>query len=154
NRGERIDHYDTVRVAKDGGLIDVSLTISPIRDATGRIVAASKVARDITERKQAEASLRTADRRKNEFLATLAHELRNPLATIRKSVEVLRLTGELSSDAEEMREILERQVKQLVRLVDDLLEVSRITRGHVELRKERVELAAVVGTAIETTRPI
>jgi PAS domain S-box-containing protein len=153
HRGERIDHYETVRVAKGGRRLDISLTISPIRDSAGRIVAASKVARDITSRKQIEEALREADQRKDEFLATLAHELRNPLAPIRNSLEVLRLTGKLRADAEEMREILERQVEQLVRLVDDLLDVSRITRGKVELRKVPVELANVVQSAIETSRP-
>ena len=79
-RGEPVDHYETVRRRKDGTLIDVSLTVSPIVDSQGQVVGASKIARDITERKQAEELLREEDRRKNEFLAMLAHELRNPLA--------------------------------------------------------------------------
>jgi two-component system, chemotaxis family, CheB/CheR fusion protein len=160
-RGERIDHYETVRVAKDGGRIDISLTISPVRDRTGRIVAASKVARDITPRKRAEATLvalnaqlREGDRRKDEFLAVLAHELRNPLAPISNALQILRLSNELSPAGECARGIMERQVNYLVRLVDDLLEVSRITRGKVELRRELVELVAVIGSAIETSRPL
>lgn len=151
-RGERIEHYETVRVAKGGRRLEISVTISPIRDGSGRIIAASKVARDITARKQAEHALREAARQKDLFLATLAHELRNPLAPIRNSVEALRLTGQLRGDAEEIRQILERQVKHLVRLVDDLLEVSRMTRGKVELRKEPVELAELVRSAIEVSR--
>jgi PAS domain S-box-containing protein len=114
---------------------------------------------DITERKKLEAELREraeqlaeADRKKDEFLATLAHELRNPLAPIRTALEILRLGG--GADSEETRAVLERQVQQLVRLVDDLLDVSRITRGKVELRKARVELAAVVNTAVETSQPL
>ena len=97
-RGERIEHYETVRLSKDGRRIDISLTISPIRDSTGRIIGASKIARDITARKQSEAALvalknqlQEADRRKDEFLAMLAHELRNPLAVIGNSLQLLRL---------------------------------------------------------------
>src|SRR4029077_10084387 len=89
-RGERIDHFDTVRVTKDGRRIAISLTVSPVRGADGTVIAASKVARDISERKlaeqrlrESEEALRLADRRKDEFLALLAHELRNPLAPIR-----------------------------------------------------------------------
>ena len=77
-QGDRVDHFETVRVAKDGRRLNVSLTISPVRDDSGRVIGASKVARDISDRKQVEAALRDADRRKDEFLATLAHELRNP----------------------------------------------------------------------------
>ena len=84
------------------------------------------------------------DRRKDEFLATLAHELRNPLAPIRNPLQILRLSGGSGPVAEHVHEMMERQVSHMVRLVDDLLEVSRITRGKIELRKERVELAAVV----------
>ena len=81
-----------MRRRKDGTLLDVSLTISPVVDSQGQVVGASKIARDITERKQAEESLREADRRKNEFLAMLAHELRNPLAPIRNALEIMRQT--------------------------------------------------------------
>jgi PAS domain S-box-containing protein len=153
-RGERIDHFETVRVARNGKTIDISLTISPIRDATGRIIGASKVARNITAQKKAEQDLRDADRRKDEFLAMLAHELRNPLAPIRNSLHILRLAGKSDSAVERVREMMERQVHHMVRLVDDLLEVSRITRGKIELRKERVDLADVMRSAIETSQPV
>jgi PAS domain S-box-containing protein len=152
--GERIEHFQTVRVAKSGRLIDISLSVSPVRDRTGKIVAAAKVARDITAQKSFEAALREADRRKDEFLAILAHELRNPLAPISNSLHILRLSGELSPAMEQIRGIMERQVSQLVRLVDDLLEASRIKRDKIELRKEQVELAAVLRNAIETSRPL
>jgi len=85
-QGDRIDHFETIRVARDGRLLDISLTVSPVRDDSGRVIGASKVARDISERKRSDAALREADRRKDEFLATLAHELRNPLAPIRHSL--------------------------------------------------------------------
>jgi PAS domain S-box-containing protein len=331
-RGERIDHYETVRIRKDGRPMDISLTISPIRDGNGRIVAASKVARDITSRRQSDEALlnfkdqlatqlvdlrrlhemslhlsttleltpilqeilrtataiegtdlallslydhdrdrleigaslgferawlaaisqlpsaralcgscfsagrrvviedveqegvdarlselasgggfravhntplmtrdgrtigvlstcfrhvrqptdrethlldlcarqavdyienarlydalREADRRKDEFLAMLAHELRNPLAPLSNSLQILRLTEDLPPAVEHVRDIMQRQVDHMVRLVDDLLEVSRITRGKIELRKRPVELMSVIGSAIETSRPL
>ncbi|MEX0677439.1 MAG: ATP-binding protein [Pirellulales bacterium] len=153
-RGEHIEHLETVRVAKDGRRIDISLTASPILDARGNIVGASSVARDITHRKQAEAALREADRRKDEFLATLAHELRNPLAPIRNSLHILRMTARNDATAERVCEMMERQVNHMVRLVDDLMEVSRITRGVIELRKEETDLAAILSSAVETSKPL
>ncbi|HEY2410757.1 MAG TPA: PAS domain S-box protein [Pirellulaceae bacterium] len=331
-RGERVDHYDTIRVTKDGRRLDISLTISPIRDANGKVVAVSKVARDITSKKQAEQSLvllkdelasqltdlrrlhdmstrlsktldlkmileetlRTAtaientdmgmislvdsetgalklatnlgiepdflslvqrapsgvgalgvcyaekrrviveetetdpifndyrdaarlagfravhstplitragrlvgvlsthfrsprkptdrtmhlgdlcarqavefienarlyselqssNRSKDEFLAVLAHELRNPLAPIRNSLHILRLSGELTPAGEKIQEVMERQVDHLVRMVDDLLEVSRISRGKIELRRQPLELATAILNAVETSRPL
>ena len=279
-RGERIEHFETVRVAKSGRRLDISLTISPVRDNNGKIIAASKVARDITDRNRAQQALRESearfrslaeslpsivwtaapdgtitytnrrwieyggrtleetakswpqlvlhpddyercitawnealqegkeleigvryrrrdavyrwfvtravplrdgleqivswigvttdihdqkemqehlqevDQRKDEFLATLAHELRNPLAPIRNSLQFLRLAGNDQAAAEHAAEIIDRQVNHLVRLVDDLLEVSRITRGKIELRKEPVDLASIVSGAIETSRPL
>jgi PAS domain S-box-containing protein len=98
--------------------------------------------------------LREADRRKDEFLATLAHELRNPLAPISNALQIMRLAGTSGPIMEQARTMMERQLTQMVRLVDDLLDVSRITRGKLELRKERVELAAVVASAVETSRPL
>jgi CheY-like chemotaxis protein len=128
--------------------------VSPVRNAAGKIIGASKVARDITDRKQAEAALREADRRKDEFLATLAHELRNPLAPIRNSLHILRMTAGNDPTAERVCEMMERQVNNMVRLVDDLMEVSRITRGLIDLRKEETDLAAVLRSAVETSRPL
>ncbi len=98
--------------------------------------------------------LRDADQQKDEFLATLAHELRNPLAPIRNGLQVLRLSGGRGGMADEARSMMERQLSQMVRLVDDLLDMSRITRNNLELRKERVSLAAVVNSAVETSRPL
>jgi signal transduction histidine kinase/ActR/RegA family two-component response regulator len=101
-----------------------------------------------------EAQLREADLRKDEFLATLAHELRNPLAPIRNSLQVLRLTGETDATLKRVREIMDRQLNLLVRLVDDLLEVSRITRGKIEMHLERVDMGSVIRSAVETSRPV
>jgi PAS domain S-box-containing protein len=109
---------------------------------------------DITDRRRSEMALRDADRRKDEFLATLAHELRNPLAPIRNGLRIL----ELAEDDRELRqstqEMMDRQVGHMVRLIDDLLDVSRITRGSIELRKEQVELRFILEQALETSRPL
>jgi PAS domain S-box-containing protein len=160
-RGESIEHYETVRLSKDGRRIDISLTISPIRDSNGRIIGASKIARDITAHKQSEAALvalknelQEAHRRKDEFLAMLAHELRNPLAAINNSLQLLRLDDSLSPSVDKLREIMEQQSNHLARLVDDLLDGSRITRGSIELRRETVELASVVANSVQTARPL
>jgi CheY-like chemotaxis protein/nitrogen-specific signal transduction histidine kinase len=98
--------------------------------------------------------LQDSDRQKDEFLATLSHELRNPLAPLRNSLHLLRLAGGQSGSAEAIHEMMARQVNHLVRLVDDLLEMSRISRGTFELRRERVQLAAIVSNAIETSDPL
>jgi PAS domain S-box-containing protein len=107
------------------------------------------IMRDVTERRRAETALKEADRHKDEFLATLAHELRNPLAPIRNGLQVLRRSEGENSDTKRLHAIMERQADHLVRLVDDLLEISRISRGKIELRKERVDLASVIDHAIE-----
>lgn len=124
----------------------------PVVNERGETTAWAGIHLDISRQKQVEEELREADRRKDEFLATLAHELRNPLAPIRNSLSVLRLAG-TGPGAERVYEMMERQVDQMVRLVDDLLEVSRIRRGKVALRRERVELGVVLRAAIETSRP-
>jgi PAS domain S-box-containing protein len=123
-------------------------------DERGRPLQFDGTAHDITTRKRAEEALQEADRRKDEFLATLAHELRNPLAPIRNSLHLLRLSGDLSPALSQVRDIMERQVNHMVRLIDDLLDVSRISRGKIELRKEFVELATIVSTAVEANRPL
>jgi PAS domain S-box-containing protein len=160
-RGERIDHFDTVRVAKDGRRIAISLTVSPVRAADGTVIAASKVARDVSERKlaeqrlqQSEEELRLADRRKDEFMALLAHELRNPLAPIRYALAANRKSGRTPEQLRQAEEIIERQVTHMSRLLDDLLDVSRITRGTLGLKKTRTELTSIIGAAIETARPM
>jgi PAS domain S-box-containing protein len=152
-RGEQIDHFETVSVRKDGRRIAISLTVSPIRNASGAIVGASKVARDISERKQAEAALREADRRKDEFLAMLAHELRNPLAPIRNATALVCRAQDLNPDLHTACGIIDRQVRQMTHLVDDLLDVSRITAGRVRLQEEVLDLSAVLALAIESSRP-
>jgi PAS domain S-box-containing protein len=143
--------HDGWRLRKDGSRFFASGTVTPLREGDGPLLGFTKVTRDITQRRRAEEAMREADRRKDEFLAMLAHELRNPLAPISNALQLVRLTG---SDVRQACEMMERQVEHLVRLVDDLLDVSRITRGKIELRKERVDLAAVVMRAVEGARPL
>ena len=112
------------------------------------------ISRDITERKRNEEALLEADRRKDEFLATLAHELRNPLAPLSAALEIMRTAGDAAPTPPALRDMMERQLTHLVRMVDDLLEVSRITRGKIELRRERVNLATAVDHALETSQPL
>ncbi len=109
--------------------------------------------RDVTDRRRAEEELREADRRKDDFLAMLAHELRNPLAPVRNALQILKMPGLGADTARQAREMMERQVQHIVRLVDDLLDVSRIMRGKIELRKERVDLATAFARAVETAQP-
>jgi len=106
-----------------------------------------------TERGLAEMALAEADRRKDVFLATLAHELRNPLAPLQNALQVMSLVTSSGAEAEQLRTVMQRQILQMVRLIDDLLDVSRITRGKLDLRKKRVDLSAIIANAVEATRP-
>jgi PAS domain S-box-containing protein len=295
-RGERIDHFETVRVGKDGRPLDISLTVSPVRDDAGHVIGASKVARDVTDKKRAEEALRVSrarldyavrlsgvgywhcdlpfdvlgwdervkehfwlppdarvtiqtfyerlhpddreparqaieasirdrvsydvtyrttdpaggalkwvralggtsyaadgtptrfdgvtldvtaqklneirlaealdreraqglllreqDRRKDEFLALLAHELRNPLAPLRNGLQVIRLAGTDANTVAQARGMMERQLGHMVRLIDDLLDISRVNRNKMELRRTRVPLADAVSSAVEAARPL
>jgi PAS domain S-box-containing protein len=141
-------------VQADGSVRWVTARGKAERDATGQPVRMPGVLVDITARRLLEDALRDADRRKDEFLATLAHELRNPLAPLRNSLEILKIPRLDSGTLQQTRAMMERQVHHLVRLVDDLLDVSRVTRGKIELRKESVELANVVARAVETVQPL
>jgi len=153
-RGERIEHFETVRVTKDGHRLDISLTVSPIRDVSGEIIGVSKIARDITDRRLAEQALREADRKKDEFIALLAHELRNPLAPMRSALQVMRVAPSDAKALTGARDVIERQLGHMVRLIDDLLDISRIGQKKLELRRTRVTLADVVHSAVETARPV
>lgn len=125
-----------------------------IFDADGRLLEAQSAGIDITRRKEMEQALKDSDRRKDEFLATLAHELRNPLAPIGNALEILKQAGDDPRVLETAREAIERQWSHLVRLVDDLLDVSRITRDKLELRKTRADLASAIRHAVETCLPL
>jgi len=150
-RGEPLEHYETVRKTKDGRLIDISVTISPVYDETGQVIGASKVARDVTVQKRVQRELMEADTRKTEFLALLAHELRNPLGPIRHAVKILRARAPSPDELQWATSIIDRQTEHMTRLVEDLLDVSRITRGTIELRRERVDLATIIKAAVEAS---
>jgi PAS domain S-box-containing protein len=147
-RGEEA-HFE-VEAPYPGGPRWVNAHYIPDVDPTGRVAGFCVLVLDVTERKQAEEA---ADRRKDEFLATLAHELRNPLAPIRNAVQVLKEKGAADPEASWVPEVVERQLQHMSRLLEDLLDVSRIAHDKLQLRKQPVELADVVRTAIETSRP-
>ena len=152
---ERLPFHACARVKRhDGRWRWLESRGNAIIDSAGRMTGYIGSSPDITHIVESQESLRDADRRKDEFLATLAHELRNPLAPIRNNIDILRLSGDSSPAAERIYKTMEQQIIHMVRLVDDLLEVSRITRGTIELRKEPVEFAAVVRSAVETSKPL
>ena len=146
---------------KDGTRFWASGVTAALRDAAGRLRGFAKILRDLSERKRLEEELRQradelaeADRRKDEFLAMLAHELRNPLSPIRSAVEVMQQLGLSDPTLRWAHEVVQRQVEHLTRLVDDLLDVSRINRDLIRLQRRPVELSAVVSQAVETVRPL
>ena len=126
----------------------------PVRDEADQLVRWFGTWTDIDEQKRAQEDLQAADQRKDEFLAILAHELRNPLAPIRNSLHILRLTPPSVPPNERVLQIMERQLTHMVRLVDDLLELSRISRGKIELKKEWLCVADIMECALEASRPI
>ncbi|MES2413572.1 MAG: PAS domain-containing protein [Pseudomonadota bacterium] len=134
---------------------------APVLDAEGEVVAVAGTTRDITDRQSAEQAIREqatrlaqSDRAKDEFLATLSHELRNPLAPLRNSIALLRRGARVDEKTGNIHAVMERQINHLLRLVDDLLEVSRISRGELSLQTERLELANILKNAIETSNPL
>src|SRR5207302_4876371 len=162
-RGERIDHYETERVTKQGMRISVSVTISPVRNASGRLVGASAIARDITERRQfdrqreelleqerqAREASEAAVRARDEFLSIASHELRNPLATVQGHAQIVlrRLERDGQLDAERATEALRAiagQADKLHRLIDQLLNVSRLETGKLQLERQKVDVGAVI----------
>ena len=144
----------TVLIAKDGTELTIDDSGAPIRDPRGRIAGVVLVFRDITERRSAERALEDADRRKDEFLAMLAHELRNPLAPIRNAAHTLALLGTGDDRVRWVAGVVERQVGLMTRLVDDLLDVSRITSGKITLQRATVSVREVLAQAVETARPL
>jgi PAS domain S-box-containing protein len=140
-------------VRPDGTVVHVQNDVEPLYDRSGHVYGCVSVCVDVTERKLSEAELRDTARRKDEFLATLSHELRNPLAPIRTAIEVMRLAREDREALEKARVTVERQLQHLVRITDDLLDVSRISQDKVWLRRERIDVRSVIQNAIETTRP-
>ena len=179
-RGDRYDHFETIRVSKDGRQLHVSLTISPIKDASGTVIGASKIARDITERKLADAALKQArmaaeeanaekarlldserlaraeaeraSRMKDEFLATLSHELRTPLNAVLGWSTILRGTEDLDQRMAQGLEAIDRNARIQAQIIDDLLDMSRIISGKVRLNVQPLDLAAILLEAVDTMR--
>ena len=147
-----IRYEDLPLETKDGRHAYVEF-VSNVYPVEGQRVIQCNI-RDISDRKRAEEALRKGDRRKDEFLAVLAHELRNPLAPLHNAIEVMRQKGTDDPDVRWALDVAERQGQQLTRLVDDLLDVSRISLGKIDLQMEPVEMAAVVARAIEISRPL
>ena len=165
-RGEPIEHFRTVRVHKHGKPIQISLTVSPIRNAAGEIVGASKIARDVTAIAEAEqeraillareqaarTEAETANRAKDEFLAMLGHELRNPLSAISNAVHVLERVGKPDDSTASARGVIVRQTANLARLMDGLLDVGRVMAGKILLDRKPVDLREVAERALNTLR--
>jgi PAS domain S-box-containing protein len=158
-RGERVEHFETVRVRKDGRLIDVSLTISPVRDDSGQIVGASKIARDISDQKVAQAkladaheALRRADRMKAEFISTLSHELRTPLNAINGWLQILE-DGPTQEELSQGLDVIRRNVRAQSQLIDDLLDLSRIESGKLVLDIQQVDVPVLIHAALEAIAP-
>jgi PAS domain S-box-containing protein len=158
-RGDRVDHFETQRRRKDGTLVPISLSVSPIRDEQGMVVGASKIARDISDRVQAERervrlveALQEANRLKDEFLATLSHEIRTPLNAILGYAQLLK--SNLLDDGKRLRgaQAIERNARTLTHIIEDVLDVSLITSGRLRLNVRPVELADVVTEAITTVQ--
>lgn len=179
-RGERVDHFESVRITKDGRFIDVSLTISPIKNAAGEIIGASKVARDITRQKALERELQIAkasadsanrakdrlleseraaraeaehaSRMKDEFLANVSHELRTPLNAILGWSHILKRNPS-ADDVNEGVDIIERNARQQVQIIEDLLDMSRMLSGKMSLRLERLDVDVIVRQAVQSMKP-
>lgn len=158
-RSEHVDHYETVRRRKDGTLIEVSLTVSPLKDSAGNVIGASKIARDISEKKAHEATLRqakeaaeAANASKDRFLAVLSHELRTPLTPVLMAVSLLELDPSTPESVRGDLAMIRRNVELETRLIDDLLDLNRISAGKVRLDPEIVEIDTAVREVCEICR--
>jgi PAS domain S-box-containing protein len=148
-----VDHFETIRRRKNGQLIQVSLTVSPIHGPDGGVVGASKIARDITQQRELAAQLEEANRLKDEFLATLSHELRTPLHSILGYTQMLRHGGLDRERQEGALQIIERNAKVLAQLVSDVLDISRIISGKIRLELQRCDLGPIVTAALDSVQP-
>jgi len=158
-RGEPVHHYETVRRCKDGRLVEISLSVSPLKNADGRIIGASKIARDITEQKRGQAELKKAHeetvaalRAKDDFLAALSHELRTPLNPVLLIASDAANNRELSPRVRTDFDTIRKNIEMEARLIDDLLDLTRIARGKIILEKQYLDVRRVVQDAIEQER--
>ena len=166
-RGERIEHFDTVRLAKDGRRVDVSLTVSPLRDPSGKVVGASKIARDITSRKEAEIALRQANetcrrlqmeaeqanRAKTDFLAVMSHEIRTPLNSIHGFIELLTSLTTLTPQQRRYADLVRTANAALLTIVDDILDFSKVEAGQIELNLQTFSLSKMIKDTIAIVAP-
>lgn len=159
-RGDRIEHYETVRVRKDGTLVDISLTVSPIVGADGTILGASKIARDISEGKRAAKEserlyleAQASNRLKDEFLATVSHELRTPLTSILGWASLLRSGKVPAAEVTKYLDTIERNARAQAQLIDDLLDVSRIISGKIRVDVRSLDPNSFIEAAIEAVKP-
>ena len=166
-RGESIDHFETIRVAKDGRLLNISLTVSPLKDSTGRVIGASKIARDITERRRVEDErdralaeaerardeAEAANRAKDELIATVSHELRTPLNSILGYARMLQSGSLDDARAAHALTVIIRSATTQGQLVEDLLDLSRIVTGRMALSFEKCQLTTLVQEALDAVRP-
>ena len=157
-RGERVEHFETERLRKDGRTVEVSLSVSPVKDSAGRVIGAAKIARDISERKRLEAErerlLHEAKRAieiRDAFLSVAGHEFRTPLAALSLSLHNWALRAQAENDPKTLERVqkAQQQVERLARLTEDLLDIGRISSGQLELRRERTDLTEVVREVVE-----
>ena len=151
--GQAIEHFETIRRRKDGSLVEISLSVSPIRTAGGAVIGASKIARDITVQRQLMRAVEDASRVKDEFLAMLSHELRTPLNAVLGYTRMLRLGHVTDERREHVMDIIERNAKVLSQLVSDVLDVSGIVTGKIQLKLLEHNLASALGAAVDIVRP-
>jgi two-component system CheB/CheR fusion protein len=149
-RGDAVQQLETVRRRKDGAMVDVSVTVSPIRDRHGDVASMSSIERDVSLRKRAETEIREAVKQREQFLAILSHELRNPMAAMTSAARVLK-DGTLNPDLRQRAvTVLQRQIAHMSRMLDDLLDISRVRQGKLDLRTEDLDLRQVAEAALET----
>ncbi len=150
--GRKVEHFETVRRRKDGSAISISLTVSPIFDTQGRIIGASKVARDVTQHRKTEEALRESNRRKDEFLASISHELRTPMNAIIGLSNILSMSGALSGKEKQYVETLQTSAQGLMALINNLLDFSRLGAGSVELEQVEFSLPELVSRTLDLLR--
>ncbi len=147
--GESLDHIEARHKRQDGDFVDIAISVSPIRDVNGNVIGASTIARDVTRQKQAEAEVREAVKRRDDFLAMLSHELRNPLAAVLNATNLMTEIGLQEKPIEEAKDVIEHNVRHVARILDDLLDVSRIANDKINLHKEVVDLCSLTIDVVE-----
>jgi two-component system, chemotaxis family, CheB/CheR fusion protein len=153
-KGERIEHFETIRERKDGTVFNASIAMSPIVDMRGKVVGASEITRDVTHSKRAETALEETSRQKDDLLSMLTHELSDPPAQMRQAAIISKRDGATEAQKRWSDDVINRQVRRISSLLDDLLDISRIVRGTLKLRPEMTRLATVVQAAVEAAHPV